>query len=277
MNEKNLASLEKQMLYSGMGEVSREELIKNLQEGKPEFQLQFMKQYGDDEAHAVLNFKKSNQSDNYFFNSFDLTVLEQGKNVSATQNFKTEYGNAYTMKEGYNLMMGRSVLKDLIKIDRDNKENNQPYQSWAYLDFKNTDDKGNFKIEKKGTKDFDLSETLKEYPIKELATPKYYEELLDSLHRGNRQSVTFVIGEQSEKRYIEAHPKFKTINVYDADMNKISLSTKVSTGKSESQSEEQKQGNNSRQSSKQAAKETQDSDDSPDQSKARKKRGQRVG
>ncbi len=276
MNEKNLESLEKQMLYSGMGEVSRDELIRNLQEGKPEFQLQFQKQYGDDEAHAVLNFKKSGQSDNYFFNSFDLTVIEQGKTVSPVQNFKTEYGNAYTLKEGYNLMMGRSVLKDFVKVDRDNKENNKAYQSWVYLDFKNNDDKGNFKIERKSTKDFDLSATLNDYPIKELATPKYREELLDSLHRGNRQSVTFINGEQQDKRYVEAHPKFKTINVYDAEMNKISLSTKISSRQGENQSEQEKQSGNSRQSARQEAKDSQAAEDSPGPPRQRRPRRQRA-
>jgi hypothetical protein len=277
MNEKNLESLEKQLLYSGMGEVPREELIKNLQEGKPEFQLQFQKQYGDDQAHAVLNFKKSGQSDNYFYNSFDLTVVEQGKVVSPSQNFKTEYGNSYTMKEGYNLLMGRSAMKDFIKVDRENKDNNQAYQAWATLDFKNTDDKGNFKIEKKSTRDFNLADTLNEYPIKELATPKYHEELLDSLYRGNRQSVTFINGEQEAKRYIEANPKFKTINVYDADLNRISLSTKINAGQSESQAEQEKQGNSSRQSSKNSAKQGEDADDGPAEPNAKKKRGQRVG
>lgn len=280
MNEKNLETLEKQMLYTGMGEIPREELIKNLKEEKPEFQIQFSKKYGDDEVHAVLNFKKSAKSDNYFYNSFDLTVIKAGIEVSPTQTFKTEYGNSYSLKEGYNMMMGRSVLKNFVKVDRENKDNNKSYQAWAYLDFKNVDANGNFKIIKKGVDQFNLADVLKEHPIKELLTPKYNGELMDSLERGNRQSVTFTSGEQEEKRHIEANAKFNTINIYDANMNKISLNTKVSAGKEETVSEGKDQSEKSRQSEKTNAaadNDAGDTGDGPAKPAKRKRNTNRVG
>jgi len=61
------------------------------------------------------------------------------------------------------------------------------------LDFKNTDTRGNFILnhyhENYG---FDLAAVLSKHDIKELNTPKYKEDLLSSLKKGNLESATFI-------------------------------------------------------------------------------------
>jgi len=52
-------------------------------------------------------------------------------------------------------------------------------------------------------------------------TPKYKEDLLNSLKKGNLQSVTFVVSGVESKIYVEANPHFKTVNIYDVNMQRI--------------------------------------------------------
>ena len=71
--------------------------------------------------------------------------------------------------------------------------------------------------------------------------------MIESLRRGNRQSVTIVKEGAEQKVFIEANPKFKTLNVYDQNMQRIqSLSQKEKAApqqsvKQDSKKESQKQ------------------------------------
>jgi len=90
------------------------------------------------------------------------------------------------------------------------------------LDFKNTDTRGNFTLnhyhENYG---FDLEAALSKHSIKELSTPKYKDDLINSLKKGNIQSATFVKDGTEIKQFIEANPQFKTVTVYDANHNRL--------------------------------------------------------
>ena len=44
---------------------------------------------------------------------------------------------------------------------------------------------------------------------------------MNSLKKGNIQSVTVVVNGEERKRFVEANPQFKTIRVYDASMQRI--------------------------------------------------------
>lgn len=90
------------------------------------------------------------------------------------------------------------------------------------LDFKESDNSGNFKLNHYHQNyGYDLEASLSKHAIKELDTPKYKEDLLNSLKKGNLQSVTFVVGGVENKMYVEANPQFKTVNVYDGNMERI--------------------------------------------------------
>ncbi|MET3032789.1 hypothetical protein [Flavobacterium johnsoniae] len=91
---------------------------------------------------------------------------------------------------------------------------------------------------------YDLEAAVSKHSIKELETPKFKEDLLNSLKKGNLQSVTFVVSGVESKMYIEANPHFKTVNVYDANMQRInhreSKAEKQQQGEDKSVSREQK-------------------------------------
>ena len=61
------------------------------------------------------------------------------------------------------------------------------------MDFKETDTNGNFKLNQYHQNyGYDLEAALGKLPIKELETPKYKEDLMESLKKGNLQSATFL-------------------------------------------------------------------------------------
>jgi hypothetical protein len=90
------------------------------------------------------------------------------------------------------------------------------------MDFKETDSNVNFKLNQYHQNyGYDLEASLRKLPIKELETPKYKEDLMDSLKRGNLQSPTFLKDGEEVKQFIEVNPQFKTMNVYDTNMKRI--------------------------------------------------------
>jgi hypothetical protein len=160
-------------------------------------------------------------------------------------------------------MEGRSVNKDLT-----NKEG-QVYNAWVQMDFKQSDDKGNFKLKQYHQNyGYDLEAALSKHSIKELDTPKFKTSLMDSLKKGNLQSATFKNEGAEQKQYIEANPQYKTINIYDNAMQRLDNRQ----GKSEKQAESEKQ--TAKQETKKERQATAE-DDGPDVPQAAKKKRKR--
>ena len=244
MNEKNFEYLRDQIKYTGFGEALESELKANLQKEQPNFALTHNAQYGNDTAVATLNFKKSDQSDMYFFNSYKVDLQKDNTKESLEQTFYINKGSNITMKEAYNLMEGRSVNKDLT-----NKEG-EVYNAWVQMDFKQADTNGNFKLNQYHQNyGYDLEAVLSKHPIKELEHPKFKEDLMDSLKKGNLQSATFLKEGNEVKHYIEANPQFKTINAYDGNLKRINnrqtKEEKQSEGESKSIKQDSKKQNQS--------------------------------
>lgn len=217
MNEKNLDYLSKQLKFTGFGEGHTEALKEKMEKQVPDFILFHQAEFGKDSTVATLQFKKSEESDMYFFNRYSL-MLKNEKNPDTTK--QTFYvGNNQdniSLKEAYNLMSGRAVHKELS-----NKEG-EKYNAWVQLDFKDTDPTGNFKMRQfHQNYGYDLAKVLSTHPIKELTDPQQKENLMQSLERGNRQSVTLEMNGKEQKVFIEASPQFKSLNFYDVNMKRV--------------------------------------------------------
>jgi hypothetical protein len=232
MNTKNFEYLRDQVKYTGFGEDLEDELKEQILTGKPNFSLNFDASYQDDFVQAKLNFNKSKETDMYFFNSYQVELHKDGAQDPLKQQFYVNFGNTVTMKEAYNLMNGRSVHKELL-----NKEG-ETYRAWLQLDFKESDGQGNFKIkhyhENYG---YDLEKELAKHQIKELQHPQYKEELIESLKKGNQQSVNLMVEGQGVKHFIEANPQYKTVNLYDANLKKVHLKNHMNQQKGQQQQE----------------------------------------
>lgn len=259
MNEKNFEYLSDQIKYTGFGEGHTEKLRENLLAQAPSFTLVHQNQYGNDKVQATLQFRKSDQSDMYFFNSYKVELDKENAKNTMEQTFYINKGSNITMKEAYNLMEGRAVNKDLTSRE------GEAYNAWVQLDFKETDNSGNFKQNHfHQNYGYDLEQALAKHPIKELENPEQKVDLLNSLEKGNRQAVQFVKDGQEVRHFVEANPQFKSINVYDANQQRLNSR----------QGQEQEQGQRSSQSSSQGKKEqkdaAEDSDDTGSQKKTRK-------
>lgn len=241
MNQKNLEFLKDQLKYTGFGETFDLELKEKMLKGETEFKLMKEGVYGADSMTAVLNFKKSDQSDLYFFNSYHVNLKKEDSRQELEQTFYINNNSSnITLKEAYNLMDGRSVNKDL------KTKEGEVYNAWLKLNFKESDSNSNFKLDHYHQNyGYDLEASLEKHSIKELNTPKYKEDLLNSLKKGNLQSVTSVVAGVESKMYVEANPQFKTVNVYDGNMGRINNRESKDHKKSESndKNKSQKQDN----------------------------------
>lgn len=216
MNIKNYEFLKDQVFYSGFGDVMESELKRNISAQESAFKLNFRTGNEQQELHAVLNFSKSKQSDMFFFNSYTLEILEKDTGDKISNLFYVNGTDRFTLKEAYNLLHGRSVNKNLTT------KNGETYNAWVKLEFKEFDGNGNFKMRKfHQNYGFDLLQELKKYPIQELAYSDSKAMLLESLGRGNRQSVTFQVDQGQIRMMLEAAPEFKTVHVYDQQNLKL--------------------------------------------------------
>lgn len=232
MNERNYDYLKDQVKYTGFGEALEGELKQQMEKQQPTFSLKHDAFYGEDKVSAELSFRKSEQTDLYFFNSYKVSLQKEGRPESLEQTFYINKGNNITLKEAYNLMEGRAVNKDLTSRE------GEVYNAWVSLDFKDTDNNGNFRLNHyHDNYGYDLEAAVGKHPIKELDNPSHKENLMNSLKKGNLQSATFIKDGQELKQYLEANPQFKTVNVYDADKNRLDMRQ----GKEQQQGEKQGQ------------------------------------
>lgn len=259
MNQKNFEYLRDQVKYTGFGEGLEKELKEKMEKQTPEFTLTHQGNFGNDMTASVLNFKRSAQSDMYFFNSYKMSLKKEDKPEIMSQTFYINKSNNITMKEAYNLMSGRAVNKDLT-----NKEG-QIYNAWIQMDFNQTTPNGNYKLKQYHQNyGFDIENALSAHPIKEFKHNEYKADLVGSLKKGNRQSATFINDGMEQKYHIEANPKFKTINIYDSNMQRLNTRQSKKEQQSEGETHTVKQQNRKE---KQAA-----DDDEPEMPKQAKKK-----
>lgn len=217
MNEKNYEYLTEQLKRTGFGDTLNNEMRKNIEKQNADFTLNMQKEYGTDKVSATLHFKKSAESDMFFFNKYDLELKKENQQDAMKQTFYPDKG--ITLKEGYNMLDGRAVHKTLTTKE------DEKYAAWLQLDFKNTTESGNYKISQYHQNyGFDLGKALSHYPIKELGNEKYKQDLIRSLERGNLQSATFNVDGKEQKIFITANPALKSIKAFDEKNQKLSLS-----------------------------------------------------
>ncbi|MCC9137511.1 hypothetical protein ACFSKU_15400 [Pontibacter silvestris] len=216
MNEKNLNYLKEGLKYQGFGTSLNAELERQVQSQQPEFRLQLQVPHHSSTMDYTLHFRRSDQADMYFFNKYDATLKPDDSAQERSQTFYINKNSGITAKEAYNLLGGRSVHKELVN------QENQPYKAWLQLDPTIKDQHGNHKVRQfHENYGFDLEKTLKQFAIRELEDPQQKERLLRSLERGNLQQVTALQDGQEAKRFIEASPQYKTINVFDEHMKPV--------------------------------------------------------
>jgi hypothetical protein len=215
MNTDNLAYLKDNIKYMGFGENMHTELEKNIQLGKPDFQLRYQTEINKKPFEGTLQFRKSGQSDMYFLNSYQAS-LERSNGEKTGQTFYLNKGKGVTAKEAYNLLEGRAVHKELTT------KTGEPYKAWIQLDFENKDKHNNYEVKQYHENyGYDVKVAAAKYAIAELDGGDKERALLQSLQKGNIQSVTVENNGTTYKMFIEANPQYKTVNLYDGQMKRV--------------------------------------------------------
>ncbi len=244
MNVKNFEFLRDGLKYMGFGDKLNNELETRLKEQPDEFKLtlvgEFTKNRMNDKVNYTLDFKKSDQSDMFFFNRYQATLKNENPELERSQTFYVTKNSGITAKEAYNLLSGRAVNKDL------STKEGQPYNAWLQLDFQEKDKNDNYKVKQyHAGYGYDLEMTVAKYPIREQVEPDQKASLLKSLEKGNMTQVTFVREGKDEKMFVTANPQYKTLDLYDSQMQKqfqgIEKREKEGASKSEEKKETQKQ------------------------------------
>ncbi|MBK8775251.1 MAG: hypothetical protein IPM10_10670 [Chitinophagaceae bacterium] len=215
MNNENFQYLSDNLKYMGFGENLKPELEKNLNEGKAEFQLQYKAEINKKPFEVTMNFRKSDSSDMYFFNNYHAS-LQKSNGEKMEQTFYLNKGKGVTGKEAFNLLDGRSVHKDLVTKE------GHPYKAWIQLDTGAKDKNNNFEVKQfHENYGFDLKGAVEKFAVAELKDPEKEKALMQSLQKGNVQSVTIEKDGSSHKMFIEADPQYKKVNLYDSNMKLV--------------------------------------------------------
>ncbi len=215
MNTENVTYLKDNIKYMGFGEKQNEALEQHLKEGKESFQLTINTEVNKKAFEATLNFRKSDNSDMYFFNSYHAN-LQRSNGEKKEQTFYLHKGKGVTAKEAYNLLEGRSVHKELT-----NKEG-VPYKAWIQLDFDKKDKNNNFEVKQYHENyGYDVKAAVSKYAIAELDGGEKEKALMQSLQKGNIQSVAIEKDGTSHKMFMEANPQYKSVHLYDGQMKMV--------------------------------------------------------
>lgn len=229
MDQENYEFLTEKLKYTGFEDKLNAQLKEQIKAGKEGFTLGITLDIEGKKMDVDLYFKQSAISDRYFFNKFDASLRNENPDLESKKN--TFYQNqGITAKEAFNLLEGRAVFKSLLDSDK------EPYKAWLQLDLSKKDENNNFPVQQFHEKyGFNLEEALRKFPIKELNDATKTEWMLKSLQKGNTYPVQMERKGMDEIMFIEANPKFKSINVYDATMSSVKTTELLKS--------EQKQGN----------------------------------
>ncbi|GAB2793450.1 hypothetical protein GCM10027275_42970 [Rhabdobacter roseus] len=224
MNQKNFEFLRDQLKYTGFGEGLAEPLRANLQRQEPTFTLEHRTAYGTDEMHTTLYFKKSPETDRYFFNKYAVSLQEGPQGTPLRHTFYVHRDQAFTHKESYNLLKGRAVNKDLVSKE------GKPYNAWVEMDL-NPADNGSFTFRKySGNYGFDPEKALGKLPLRGLSEETEQQRLLQGLRKGNVVPVTYTAEDGSERKgFIQTHPRFKQVHLYDQNWQRVRLGPREAT------------------------------------------------
>lgn len=211
MNENNLEYNKNLLEKLGFGKALNDPLEKFIIQQQPEFKLSHEATHFRDNVEYTLHFRKSDTTDMYFFNRYEATLKSNEEAYNRTQSFQVRNGsNSITAQESFNLVSGRAINKEMFSTNGDR------YEAWLKLDFSQKDKYGNYGMEQYHQKyNYDLTKALEKFPIKELQDADQKAQLMSSLKKGNMQQVTMERDGKDVKMYIEANPRFRTLNIKD--------------------------------------------------------------
>lgn len=153
----------------------------------------------------------------YKFEGYKAILHNEQRPSESRQHFFKADDNTFTATESYNLLAGRALEKQ---------------GNWVQFDLNDKDAAGNYRLKEfHADYGYDLEKVISNLPLKELNNAAENEELINRLKQGSLEQVTILKNDVEQNFYIEANPHFKSVNFYDLNMKKISLSRAVENKK----------------------------------------------
>ncbi|UUC44208.1 hypothetical protein [Flavobacterium cerinum] len=164
--------------------------------------------------HERMNYSlmfTKDETGHYHFQGYTAS-LQDDKNPEQDKShfFSADQQNALDYSKAYNLLSGRSVMKE---------------GNWMKMDFNDKNANGEYAMREYGGKyGFDLDKVLADLPMKEKDELSLFK-IKHSLENGMRTSISFTREGKEETYYIEADPKNKSVVIYDQALKKITLNS----------------------------------------------------
>ncbi|MBZ4033847.1 hypothetical protein K6T82_03660 [Flavobacterium sp. 17A] len=206
--ELNKKTLEEQLIKSGF-HVAYGKVLEHMQEQQLNFSIPVSYHISENERlEHSLQFVKDSQGA-YQFDGFR-SILHNDSSPSSrsTHYFKNEKTESFNAAEAYEMLAGRAVLKS---------------GTWKQFNFNDKDLNENYLMhEFPQAYGYNVSNALRTVPLKN-DDYETFESLADSLKKGRREEVLLMIQGREMKVFLEANPRFKTLNFYNDRMQKLSL------------------------------------------------------
>ncbi|MFC0514662.1 hypothetical protein ACFFGT_10635 [Mucilaginibacter angelicae] len=257
INEESYSYAKDMLLYTGFGEDLAKPLRDKMEQGLTKFTLEHKKQFGPDTVESVLHFAKGTEKDIMFFNKFDMTLKQPGKE-DLKQTYFVGTKHNYTLQERYNMLDGRYVYREQPRLvptqvngDTRMRPNGETYLAWRGVNFKETDSYGNFLTK---SMNWDHQRELGKFDIKQMADDYDRRQFLQQLQKGNSVKATVTQDGQQVEVRVAANPRLGKLDFYDQNGQKLDIRPKERVGLDQSQSvdkataKEQKQEKNKTQS-----------------------------
>lgn len=205
MNQQNHDYLQNQVKYLGFGDHLKDALTSEIQKGIDKFSLQFPFDNQSNKSIYTLNFSKSNNSEMYFFNSYELKLND------LSHTFQVNGTKGVTAKEAINLLEGRAVKTVVNFKDKGEQD------VFMQLDLDKIKDHDNSKFlpmkyfnEKYG---INTAEILNKAPVS--GFENYKDDAIKNLEKGNLVKVNFIFKNENIDGFISLNPQYKNLNYYD--------------------------------------------------------------
>ncbi|WP_254412122.1 hypothetical protein [Dyadobacter diqingensis] len=218
-HDSNLKELGDAMKKNGFG-YAADQLSQHVSRGQKNFSIP-LSHYINENEKMNFNLSFTRQQDgSYRFDQYQASLHKaKDPNQAVSQIFKTDAKDSINAKQAVNLLAGRAVMKEGSDFSGASKP------KWIQLDFNDRDPSGNHKVKEfLHNYGFDLDKAAEKLIQKQNLSPESRQNLLEGLRKGEKQPVTITRGNVSVNLFIEANPQFKTLNLYDEQNKKLTMS-----------------------------------------------------
>jgi len=224
---RNLAELKDSVTKVGFEGLDTK-LEQHIRQGQKQFSIP-LSYYVNEKQKMDFNLSFAKGADgNYRFEKYQASLIDSSSPNAAKQQVFNAADNVDS-RQAQNLLAGRAIQQQSFDVSRGTTT------KWIQLDFNDQDPSGNHKVKEfQKNYGFDLQKTLASLGLKESKSAPQQQQLIEALSRGERKQVTLIREGKEVKISIEANPQYKTLNVYDENEKKISLSQAMLGGKQQS-------------------------------------------